>query len=496
MAINGTITTNLTVGAVMSIETLDIQKIDFSQSTILVYGDVMLDRYWFGDTERISPEAPIPVVHVQRKRQCVGGAGNVALGTQSLGATVRLFGLCGDDDAGDDLEKLLEQNNVISHLCHVAGNPTTVKLRIMSHDQQLLRLDFEKKAPAEDDLIQDLVSHLNGAQVLIISDYAKGVIGDVSNLIATAKQHGVVVFVDPKNMDFSVYRGATLITPNRKEFEAVVGVCHSNEERISKARVLLEQFSFDSILITLGKDGMLFVPAVGAPLHLPAHKQEVFDVTGAGDTVIATLACAIASGFEWAAAVLLSNVAAGLAVTKLGTATISSEEIIHELRLEQGGSARILNKESLAALVRVEQQKGRKVVMTNGCFDILHPGHVAYLQEARALGDCLIVAVNDDESVRAQNKGTNRPINPLVHRMAVLAGLQAVDWVIPFSEETPEELISAVLPDILVKGSDWQGKTIAGAKAVEHNGGEVKFLTFIDGYSTTAIIEKICRGGS
>ena len=479
----------------MSIETLNIQQIDFSQSTILVYGDVMLDQYWLGDTERISPEAPIPVVHVQHKRQCVGGAGNVALGTQALGATVRLFGLCGDDDAGDDLEKLLEQNKVISHLCHVVGNPTTIKLRIMSHDQQLLRLDFEKKIPVEDDLIHDLISHLGSAQVLIISDYAKGVVGDVSALIATAKQHGVAVFVDPKNMDLSVYRGATLITPNRKEFEAVVGVCHNNEERICKARNLLKQFSFESILITLGKDGMLFVPAAGEPLHLPAHKQEVFDVTGAGDTVIATLACAIASGFEWATAVLLSNVAAGLAVTKLGTATISREEIIHELRIEQGGSARILDKDALSALVRTEQQKGRKVVMTNGCFDILHPGHVAYLQEARSLGDCLIVAINDDESVRAQNKGANRPINPLVHRMAVLAGLQAVDWIIPFSGETPEKLISAILPDILVKGSDWQGKTIAGAKAVEANGGEVKFLTFIDGYSTTAIIDKICRCG-
>lgn len=475
----------------MSIETLDIQQIDFSQSKILVYGDVMLDQYWFGDTERISPEAPIPVVHVQRKRQAVGGAGNVALGTEALGATVRLFGLCGDDEAGDDLEQLLKQNNVISHLCHLADIPTTVKLRIMSHDQQLLRLDFEKKTSVADELMQDLIAHLNTAQVLIISDYAKGVIGDVSALIATAKQHNVAVFVDPKNMDFSVYRGATLITPNRKEFEAVVGVCHSNEERISKARALLEQFSFEAILITLGKDGMLFVPAVGVPLHLSAHKQEVFDVTGAGDTVIATLACAIASGFEWNTAVLLSNVAAGLAVTKLGTTTISSEEIIHELRLEQGGSARIMNKETLSALVRSEQQKGRKVVMTNGCFDILHPGHVAYLQEARALGDCLIVAINDDASVRAQNKGANRPINPLAHRMAVLAGLQAVDWVIPFSEETPEKLISAILPDILVKGSDWQDKIIAGAKAVEANGGRVKFLTFIDGYSTTAIIDKI-----
>ncbi len=488
---NGTITSNLTVGVMMSIETLDIQEIDFSQSKILVYGDVMLDQYWFGDTERISPEAPIPVVHVQGKRQCVGGAGNVALGAQALGATVRLFGLCGDDEAGDDLEKLLQQSAVASHLCHLADNPTTVKLRVMSHNQQLLRIDFEKKTSTDNELIQEVISHLDNAQVLIISDYAKGVVGDVSALIATAKQHGVAVLVDPKNMDFSVYKGATLITPNRKEFEAVVGVCHTNEERIKKARDLLEQFSFESILVTLGKEGMLFVQRIGEPLHLPAHKQEVFDVTGAGDTVIATLACAIAAGFEWHAAMVLSNVAAGLAVTKLGTSIISSEELRHELRLEQGGSARVVDKETISALVRVEQHKGHKVVMTNGCFDILHPGHVAYLQEARALGDCLIVAVNDDASVRAQNKGENRPINPLAHRMAVLAGLQAVDWVVSFSEETPEKLISAILPDILVKGSDWQGKLIAGAKTVEANGGEVKFLTFIDGYSTSAIINKM-----
>lgn len=475
----------------MSIETLDLQHIDFSSGEVLVYGDVMLDQYWFGDTERISPEAPIPVVHVQGKRHCVGGAGNVALGVQALGAKVRLFGLCGDDEAGDDLEKLLEQSGVMSHLCHLDTIPTTVKLRVMSHDQQLLRLDFEKKTPADDGLTQDLIAHFEGAQVLIISDYAKGVVGDVSELIRIAKARGVMVFVDPKNMDFSVYEGATLITPNRKEFEAVVGVCHTHEERILKARNLLNQFKFEAILVTLGKDGMLFVPAQGEPLHLPAHKQEVFDVTGAGDTVIATLACAKASGMEWTKAVLLSNVAAGLAVTKLGTATISREEIVHELRIEQGGSASIVNEATLKSLTQEAQRKGLKVVMTNGCFDILHPGHVAYLQEARALGDYLIVAVNDDASVRAQNKGSNRPINPLAHRMAVLAGLQAVDWVIPFKEETPEKLISAILPDILVKGSDWQDKTIAGAKSVIANGGEVKFLTFLEGYSTTAIIEKI-----
>ncbi|MBY0378137.1 MAG: bifunctional heptose 7-phosphate kinase/heptose 1-phosphate adenyltransferase, partial [Gammaproteobacteria bacterium] len=257
----------------MSIENLDLQHIDFSNGEVLVYGDVMLDQYWFGDTERISPEAPIPVVHVQGKRHCVGGAGNVALGVQALGAKVRLFGLCGDDDAGDDLEKLLDQSEVISHLCHLDTMPTTVKLRIMSHDQQLLRLDFEKKMPAEDSLTQDLISHLESAQVLIISDYAKGVVGDMRDLIRVAKERGVMVFVDPKNMDFSVYSGATLITPNRKEFEAVVGVCHTDEERIHKARKLLNQFKFEAILVTLGKDGMLFVPASGEPLHLPAHKQ-------------------------------------------------------------------------------------------------------------------------------------------------------------------------------------------------------------------------------
>lgn len=475
----------------MSIETLDLQHLDFKSGEVLVYGDVMLDQYWFGDTERISPEAPIPVVHVQNKRQCVGGAGNVALGVQALGAKVRLFGLCGDDDAGDDLEKLLEQHEVISHLCHLENMPTTLKLRIMSHDQQLLRLDFEKKAPADDELTQDLISHLDAADVLIISDYAKGVVGDVTDLIRIAKEQGVMVLVDPKNMDFSVYSGATLITPNRKEFEAVVGICHTQEERIHKARGLLKQFKFEAILITLGKEGMLFVPSNGEPLHLPAHKQEVFDVTGAGDTVIATLACAKAAGMNWAEAVLLSNVAAGLAVTKLGTATITREEIVHELRLEQGGSASIVDEKTLKSLVQTVQHKGSKVVMTNGCFDILHPGHVAYLQEARALGDYLIVAVNDDASVRAQNKGANRPINSLAHRMAVLAALQAVDWVIPFKEETPEKLISAILPNILVKGSDWQGKSIAGDKAVIANGGEVKFLTFIDGYSTTAIVDKI-----
>ncbi len=480
----------------MSIQTpeyqkIDCQKIDFSQREVLVYGDVMLDQYWFGDTDRISPEAPIPVVHVQNKRHSVGGAGNVALGIRALGAKVRLFGLCGNDEAGDDLEKLLKENHVISHLCHLDTTPTTLKLRIMSHDQQLLRLDFEKKTPSEDSLKQDLIAHLDAAQVLVISDYAKGVIDDVTEIIHTAKERGLMVLVDPKNMDFSVYRGASLITPNRKEFEMVVGVCHTQEERIQKARALLDQYQFETILVTLGKEGMLFVPAFGEPAYLSAHTQEVFDVTGAGDTVIATLACAKASGMDWTQAVLLSNIAAGLAVTKLGTATISPEEIVHELRVEQGGSASIVDKDTLKSLVHTAQSKGRKVVMTNGCFDILHPGHVQYLQEARALGDHLIVAVNSDDSVRAQNKGSDRPINSLVHRMTVLAALQAVDWVIPFDEETPEKLISTLLPDILVKGSDWKDKMIAGAKSVMANGGEVKFLSFVEGYSTTAIVDKI-----
>ena len=476
----------------MSIHSLNTQQIHFSQIPILVYGDVMLDRYWLGDTERISPEAPIPVVHVQKNRQCVGGAGNVALGVQALGATVHLFGLCGQDEAGEALEQLLTEKKVISHLHALADHPTTLKLRIMSHDQQLLRVDFEKKiATPQEPLINDVLQHLASAKALIISDYAKGVVGDVTQLIAAAKKHNVPVLVDPKNMDFSVYQGATVITPNRKEFEMVVGVCHTEQERIDKARKLLKQFSFENILITLGKEGMLFVPAIGEPLSLTAHKQEVFDVTGAGDTVIATLATAIASGIDWATAVTLANVAAGLAVTKLGTATVNVEEIIHEIRLEQSSGADIVDEDMLLTLVRSAQQRGRKVVMTNGCFDILHPGHVAYLQEARALGDYLVVAVNDDHSVRLQNKGDHRPINPLASRMAVLAGLQAVDWVVPFSDITPEKLISHILPDILVKGSDWQGKEVAGAKAVTANGGEVKFLTFVNGYSTTAVIEKI-----
>lgn len=466
---------------------------DFSRARLLVAGDVMLDRYWYGTTARISPEAPVPVVNIRNTEQRLGGAANVALGLAVLGATTRLLGRVGRDEAGEQLRALLHDADIEAVLEDAAGRPTTTKLRIVSHHQQMIRLDFDP-APAPDDALtlDSYEQWLTGVDAVVLSDYAKGALQDIPGFIRAARQRNLPVLVDPKQRDFAIYRGATVVTPNRAEFEQAVGVCRSNDELEARAAELIDAMDWEALLLTRGEEGMSLFRRKHAPVHIPAQAQEVFDVTGAGDTVIAVLAGCLAVGEELPQAAALANLAAGIAVGKLGTATVALAELqqaVHRslAEPEHRGS---LDREALLSLVARARARGETIVMTNGCFDLLHPGHVAYLEQAKALGDRLVVAVNDDGSAR-RLKGPSRPINPLAHRMAVLAGLASVDWVVPFTEDTPAALIEAVLPDVLVKGGDYTVEQVAGHEAVLTHGGEVRILDFVAGYSTSGTIRAV-----
>jgi len=469
---------------------------DLASARVLVAGDVMLDRYWHGGTGRISPEAPVPVVRVGDEEARPGGAANVAMNVRALGAAATLVGLIGDDDNGRLLTAGLEGAGVGCDLATVPGHPTICKLRVLSRRQQLIRLDFERGFTATETvgLPGRFRAALQSAGVVILSDYAKGTLSDVPALIAEARGAGLPVLVDPKGTDWSRYRGATALTPNLAELEAVAGPCPDNAALQERAGETLAALELQALLVTRGEQGMSLFRAGEPPLHLPAHAREVYDVTGAGDTVISVLATALAAGAGLEAATALANLAAGLVVAKVGTASVSVAELEAALGPASVGERGAVDRRELAVLVAAARARGERVVMTNGCFDLLHAGHVAYLGEARALGDRLAVAVNDDASVR-RLKGAGRPVTPLSQRLAVLAGLAAVDWVVPFAEDTPAALIGEVLPDVLVKGGDYRAEDIAGADAVRRNGGEVRVLGFIEGESTSALIERIRRQG-
>ncbi|PWG64897.1 bifunctional D-glycero-beta-D-manno-heptose-7-phosphate kinase/D-glycero-beta-D-manno-heptose 1-phosphate adenylyltransferase HldE [Sediminicurvatus halobius] len=471
---------------------------EFSQAEVLVAGDVMLDRYWHGSTGRISPEAPVPVVRIGGREDRPGGAANVALGLSALGARARLLAPVGRDEAADVLDRLLDAAGVTRHWRRHEGMATTSKLRVLSQHQQMIRLDFEDPPePGWPLTADDLAAALgdSGVAAVVLSDYAKGALAEPAALIAAAQARGVPVLVDPKRPDFEAYRGASVLTPNRGEFERVAGPCPDAETLVRRAQALLSAHDLGALVITRGEEGMTVVARGEDAIHVAAQARDVFDVTGAGDTVIAVLAGALAAGEDLGHAAALANLAAGVAVGKLGTATVSPTELHRAAAAWQPTVERgVTDPERLPTAVRNLQRQGERVVMTNGCFDLLHPGHVAYLEQARALGDRLVVAVNDDASV-SRLKGESRPVVPLADRMAVLAGLASVDWVVPFSEDTPAALIEAIAPDILVKGGDYRVEQIAGHESVLSRGGEVRVLPFRAGYSTTGILKRL-RGGS
>ena len=471
---------------------MNIQIPAFEKAQVLIVGDVMLDRYWIGDTSRISPEAPIPVVHVRDQEQRPGGSGNVALNVAALSAHATLMGMVGNDSFGDILEKMLIEAQVNCVLQRTKIAPTVSKLRILSRNQQLIRLDFEEEPVtfSPEKQLTEFKQQLQHCNIVIMSDYRKGTLKNSVSLIAAAREANIPVLVDPKQHSFAAYHGATLLTPNMKEFQSVVGPVSDLNDLEAKAQQQLVENDIAALLVTRSEQGMSLIVRDQPAVHIPTVAKEVFDVTGAGDTVIATLACAIAAGQSWPRAMALANLAAGISISKVGAATVTIPELRRALHSEQLSGASVVSQEQLELLVEDAKAHGEKVVMTNGCFDILHAGHIAYLEEAKRLGNRLIVAVNDDASVQ-KLKGSSRPINSLEQRMAVLAGLSAVDWVIPFSEDTPENLIADILPNVLVKGGDYQIEDIAGHKQVLGNGGEVKILCFKEGLSTSNIVSKI-----
>ncbi len=457
---------------------------------MLIVGDVMLDRYWHGATRRVSPEAPVPVVDVERIEDYPGGAANVALNVAGLGAACSLLGCIGDDDVGHALRCKLDASGVRHELLSGGDAKTALKLRVVSRGQQLLRTDFETPPPetSANSLAAKAEEALADADVLIMADYDKGAIRDPASMIEAARRAGVPVVVDPKAKPFRAYTGATVLKPNRSEFAWATSAWRNATELGERAAALCTELAIDTLVVTLGSDGMCVATKRGHH-HLPAQPVEVFDVTGAGDAAAAVLGITRALGWPRLDSARLANIAGSIAVSKAGTAALSGPELALAAGTASIADRGILSRDQLLIVARTAQAAGEKLVFTNGCFDILHAGHVYYLQQAKALGDRLIVAVNDNASV-ARNKGPGRPINNLERRLRVLAGLGCVDWVVEFSEDTPEALLEMLRPNILVKGGDYQPDEIVGADCVRSYGGFVQILGYVEDCSTTEILER------
>lgn len=494
-----------TGGSVLNTESLQLPSL--SDLHVLVVGDVMLDRYWQGPADRVSPEAPVPVVNVQHQEQRPGGAANVALNVVSLGARCTLIGLVGEDEAAQDLQDTLEAAGVVCDFIRVPQWPTIVKLRLLAQKQQLVRADFEQALPGTDAVerqaqIQNKVEkHLIGADICVLEDYDKGVLEDPQALIYAARQAKVPVLVDPKMKPLSVYANATVIKPNAREFQHALDMEQiSSPARASKlanksaskddirGQALCAKLGLSGLVVTRGEQG-IDVHSIDAVQHIPARSVEVYDVTGAGDTTAATLAIGLGLGWPLLNCARIANVAASIAVSKSGTSAVTGPEL-HQTMQNSAPDRGLMSRQDLALAVKQAKANGQRVVFTNGCFDILHAGHVTYLAEAAALGDRLIVAINDDVSV-SQLKGPGRPVVPVEGRSRVLAGLGCVDWVVSFDEDTPEPLLKLLQPDVLVKGGDYSADQVVGAALVEAYGGEVKVLSLVDDVSTTTIVARI-----
>jgi D-beta-D-heptose 7-phosphate kinase/D-beta-D-heptose 1-phosphate adenosyltransferase len=464
----------------------------FDSARVLIVGDVMLDRYWHGSSHRVSPEAPVPIVNVSLEEERPGGAGNVALNIAALGGQVSLVGVVGNDPAATLLKTRLNVANIVSDFQVSATKPTITKLRVLSRHQQLLRMDFEEVYDLEDSNTFDekIKSYLPQANILVLSDYAKGTLQDCQSLIKRARAANIPVLVDPKGGDFSRYRGASLLTPNISEFEAVVGHCDNDQAVVDKGMALIAELCIEALLVTRGEMGMTLLRPNQSAIHLTARAREVYDVTGAGDTVIAVVAASLAAGEPLPESVALANLAAGIVVGKLGAAIVTASELRSAIHGEHVFEKGVVTEDQLLHAIECVRANGEQIVFTNGCFDIIHAGHVGYLEEARKQGDRLIVALNSDASVK-RLKGQERPINPVDRRMAVLAGLESVDWVVSFDEDTPERLLRKFKPDVLVKGGDYNAEQIVGSSIVKDNGGKVKVLRFFENCSTTSIVNRI-----
>jgi len=470
-----------------------------AQGRVVCVGDVMLDRFVYGDVTRVSPEAPIPVCQVSNETVMLGGAGNVVRNLVAVGAKVDFVSVVGEDDIGADVELLLRDLQGVDHtLIGDATRPTTSKVRYVASGQQLLRADREVTAPIsgdiEDALFVAAEKHLADAGALILSDYGKGVItGRLAELlIGAAVAAGKPVIVDPKSRDFNRYAGASLITPNLKELsEAAENPPSSEEEIVAAARTLIAKAGIGAMLVTRGAQGMSLVTGIEAD-HFPSRAREVFDVSGAGDTVISVLSSGIAASLAPVEAAQLANIAAGVVVGKTGTAVAYSDDLqaeLAEITGEDGPQPPATLKATLDR-VRIWQDRGEKVGFTNGCFDLLHPGHVSLLAQARATCDRLVVGLNSDSSVK-RLKGESRPTQTQAARASVLSSLKTVDLVVVFEDDTPERLLREIKPDVLIKGADYTIETVVGADFVQSYGGEVVLAEIVHGFSTTATIARM-----
>jgi D-beta-D-heptose 7-phosphate kinase/D-beta-D-heptose 1-phosphate adenosyltransferase len=471
---------------------------------VLVLGDAMLDVYLNGSVDRISPEAPVPVVAIRTREQRLGGAANVARNIAALGGRPRLVALRGEDEAGKDLAGALLQAGIgAEDLVVDPGRPTTVKTRILGAGQQICRVDSEERRPAAGAALADLTARalalLGEAKALLLSDYGKGVLADplVTAVVAAARERGIPVIVDPKEGHFAAYRGVDLVTPNKAEAGGSFGLPIRSEadlERVGEG--LMERLQLKALMITLGEGGIALFTGEGPSRRFPATAREVFDVTGAGDTVVATLALALAAGASLDEGAVLANHAAGIVVGEIGTAAVTPAQLVAAILDEQlreaaepVGEALTLTREAAAAWAAEARARGQRVVFTNGCFDVLHAGHRALLAEAAAQGDLLIVGLNSDASV-TRLKGPGRPVNTEADRAQLVAHLRSVDAVTLFAEDTPLALIEALRPDVLVKGGEYAEADIVGAAAVKGWGGRVHRSAMLPGRSSTATIEK------
>lgn len=468
-----------------------------SDVKILVVGDVMLDRYWHGDTARISPEAPVPVVRVSDFEDKAGGAANVAKNIVHLGAQASLLGIIGEDDNGQSLQASLEKEGISSLLVKQNQAPTITKIRILSRSQQVVRLDIEQSFSQQhaDLLSAEFERLIEQFEMVLFSDYNKGSLANIGTMIDVAKKAGKTVLVDPKSKDLAVYAGADYVTPNLTEYQAAGGVSGDEEQIAQSAKKIISDCSIGAMLLTRSEQGMSLITAT-EKFDYPAQTLEVADVTGAGDTVIATLAVMLGTQMPASQAVEIANIAAGITVTRLGAATLSPEELSSKLTayLERTGAHYHPTADEVFERIEQARRRGDKIVFTNGCFDILHAGHVRYLAQAKTRGDKLVVGLNNDDSI-TRLKGADRPVNSLQERATVLTALAAVDWVIPFGSveenDTPANLIQQLKPDVLVKGGDYKIEDIAGADFVLANGGNVEVLEFVNDCSTSKVISKI-----
>lgn len=466
---------------------------------VLVVGDVMLDRFVYGGVARVSYEAPIPVLGVEREVAMPGGAGNAARNAASLGATASLIGLVGGDSAGTELRRLIAgHGGMVDRLVTDPDRPTTRKTRFVAQGQQLLRADREVTLPPAAAIAGEILAQVDAAlaacDVVILSDYAKGVLDDavLAGILARTRDAGIPTVVDPKSADLRRYRGASLIKPNRQELAAATGSpCRSDAEVVAAARQVSAETGIPAIAVSRAERGLTLVRGDHPPLHLPAQAREVFDVSGAGDTLVAALALGLGAGLDASRAAWLANLASGLVVEKVGTAIVAPDEILtraHEQTVLDT-DAKVLPRALALKRILRWREEGARIGFTNGCFDLIHPGHVALLRQARAACDRLVVGLNTDASVR-RLKGEGRPVQPEAARSIVLASLAAVDLVILFDEDTPATLIEAVRPEVLVKGADYRLEDVVGGAFVQGYGGRVLLAELVDGQSTSSMIAR------